>query len=110
MSSGPFGGLLFLAQASAQAAATEAASTLVQVSPWVDIATRLGVPTAILVAVLYYHVRIVREKDAELARVNEQRVAESKAHAERMYEREKTQTELFGEVDKTLTLLLERIR
>jgi len=77
---------------------------------WLDIAKTFGVPTAILVIVLVYHARVVKEKDAELARVNELRVKESKDLADLLLVRDKGFLELLGEVDKTMTIMLERLK
>ena len=88
---------------------------------WVDIATRFGMPTAILAIVLIYHARVVKEKDAalalvnelkdkELARVNELRVNESQAVSDKMIERDMKSLTTWHEVDKTLGLLIERIK
>jgi len=78
--------------------------------PWVDLASRLGVPIALLAIVATYHVRVIREKDAELARINEMRVKESREIADKMVERDKTFLEMLGEVDRTLSMLLDRIK
>jgi len=77
---------------------------------WLDVASRFGVPTAILAIVLLYHARVVKEKDGELARVNELRVTESKAVADKMIERDEKYLSTFAEVDKTLSMLTERIK
>lgn len=77
---------------------------------WLDIATRFGVPTAILVIVLLYHAKVVEKKDVELARVNELRVNESRAVADKMIERDGKYLATFAEVDKTLSMLSDRIR
>lgn len=88
---------------------------------WVDLASRFGVPTAILIIVLLYHARVVKEKDAELSkmnaakdaelsRVNELRVKESKELADKMLGRDTRFLELLSDVDKTLSTVLERIR
>jgi hypothetical protein len=77
---------------------------------WLDVASRFGVPTAILAIVLLYHARVVKEKDVELARVNELRVTESKAVADKMIERDEKYLSTFAEVDKTLSMLTERIK
>ena len=77
---------------------------------WLDVASRFGVPTAILAIVLLYHARVVKEKDVELARVNDLRVTESKAVADKMIERDEKYLSTFAEVDKTLSMLTERIK
>lgn len=77
---------------------------------WLDIAKTFGVPTAILVIVLVYHARVVKDKDAELARVNELRVKESKDLADLLLVRDKGFLELLAEVDKTMTIMLERLK
>lgn len=75
-----------------------------------DIAIKFGLPTAILVVVLVYHAKVVKAKDVELARINEMRVTESKDLADRLLGRDKAFLELIREVDKTLTIMLERER
>jgi len=77
---------------------------------WIDIATRFGVPTAILGIVLLYHARVVKEKDVELARVNELRVNESRAVSDKMIERDGKYLATFAEVDKTMSMLIDRMR
>lgn len=77
---------------------------------WVDLATRLGLPVAMLAAFAWYHVRVVRDKDAELSRINEKRVDESRELSNKLVERDKTFLEMLNEVDKTLTMLADRIK
>jgi hypothetical protein len=95
---------------------------------FLDVATRFGVPTAILIVVFVYHARVVKDhaalikekdvelarilgvKDAELARVNELRVKESQEVADRMIVRDAKYIEVLGEVDKTLTLISQRVK
>lgn len=77
---------------------------------FLEIAKTFGVPTAILAIVLIYHARVVKEKDAELARVNELRVSESKSVSDKMIEHDNKSLTTWHEVDKTLQLLIERIR
>lgn len=117
----------------------EDVATGIVVTPWVDIATRLGVPTALLAFVVWYHVRmtrehavLVKEKDleiarlnkehdgeiarivkeysSELSRVNEQRVKESQEMTSRMFQRDNTAMDILTETDKTLTLIMEKLR
>lgn len=84
---------------------------------WVDIAKTFGPSAAILVAVLVYHAKavekhakVIEKKDAEIARVQELRVKESKDVSDKMIEHDnKSMTTLHG-VDKTLSMLIDRIR
>jgi hypothetical protein len=71
--------------------------------PWIDLVTRLGLPVALLVAVLRYHAGVVKEKDAELARINDK-------WSDRLLERDKEFTKLMGDVEVTLGSLLEKIK
>lgn len=82
-----------IAQAGAAASAAD----------WIDLITGLGVPTAILIAVLRYHAGVVKEKDAELARINDK-------WSDRLLERDKEFTKLMGDVEVTLGTLLEKLR
>jgi hypothetical protein len=115
------------------------AETVFTVSPWVDVATRFGLPGAILVGVLYYHVRVVREKDAEIklinaevtrvskekqdehlralkekdlemSRINELRVTEAKNTNEKSIEQFTKFMELTSEVETTLRLILDSLK
>jgi hypothetical protein len=77
---------------------------------WVDLTSHLGLPVAMLVAFAWYHVRVVKDKDAELARINENRVKESRDLSDKLVERDKDFLEMLNEVDKTLTMLADRIK
>jgi len=77
---------------------------------WLDIATRFGVPVALLAIVLWYHAKVVAAKDGELQRVNELRVGESRAFADKTIERDEKWHALIAEVDKTLSTLSAHIR
>lgn len=46
------------------------------ITSWRAIALHYGLPTAMLVALAVYHVAIVEQKDEELRRLNEARIAE----------------------------------
>jgi hypothetical protein len=74
-----------------------------------DVATRFGVPVAILGVVLVYHAKVIRAKDAELARINDLRVEESKKVTDKMIERDGAYLEMMGDIDKTLTVIGERM-
>lgn len=77
---------------------------------FVDIATRFGVPTAILGIVLLYHARVIREKDKELARVNELRVTEATNMGEKMLTRFDKYSEVMTDVEKTVGLLIRELK
>jgi hypothetical protein len=78
--------------------------------PWIDIASRFGLPVAMLAAFAWYHARVVKEKDGELSRINELRVKESRELSDKLVERDKTFLDMLNEVDKTLSMLLDRIK
>lgn len=77
---------------------------------FVDIATRFGVPTAILGIVLLYHARVIREKDKELARVNELRVSEATNMGEKMLVRFDKYSAVMTDVEKTIGLLIRELK
>ena len=84
------------------------------VSEWVTIVTQIGVPAAILGLVFYfglpYHARVVKEKDAEISRINEARVKDAEARADKQAARDEKFLTLLQEVHEALNLLNERIR
>lgn len=109
------------------------------ISPMTDIATKLGLPSALLAFFIYYHIRVTREhssalalKDAELARVNtahdavmmevhksymaelgrvnDRRVDEAKGFGDKIFDRDKENSALLADVDKTMTKVYEKLR
>lgn len=103
-------------------------SEATQASPWIEIVRNLGVPTTFLAFFVWYHLqrqkshetairakddeitRINKENSAELSRVNELRVKEAQENANRLFQRDKESMTLLAEADKTLTMILEKLR
>lgn len=74
-----------------------------------QLASHYGVPVALLAVVLYYHVRVVKEKDAEIARLNEARVGESRNSAQRVLEQNRILVDTMRETNNTLRALQEKL-
>lgn len=72
---------------------------------WIELVRTLGIPIGMLVVILPYHARVVREKDAELARVNELRVKEAEASSKTAMTLQAEQLTTIKEVDATLRVL-----
>ena len=92
---------------------------------WLDVVVKIGVPAAILGLLLYlglpYHERVVKAKDEELARVNkelnaeitrinEARVRDAEARADKQLLRDEKFANLLQAVHGALELLDERIK
>lgn len=103
-------------------------SEVAQASPWIEILRNFGVPTTFLAFFVWYHLqrqkshetaikakddeitRINKENSVELSRVNELRVKEAQENANRLFQRDKESMNLLAEADKTLTMILEKLR
>lgn len=94
------------------------------VNPWVDIVTRLGVPTAFLGFFIWFHIQrqkshdqalkdkdaIIATKDGEITRINDLRVKEAQASSDRIFERDRETRDLLTEADKTLSMILGKLK
>jgi len=105
------------------------------VTLWVDIATRLGVPVALLILLAWYHIQttkghaqLVKAKDDEIKRLNDEhdddiaKVNEqvTRVNELRVSEHRQIHQDIIGllnqtnktmsETDKTLTMILERLK
>ncbi len=67
-----------------------------------EVARQFGVPVTLLAVVLWRYDRVVREKDTEIARINDARVKEKDEYAQRMLAQNKELYELFGEIAQML--------
>lgn len=72
--------------------------------------TQFGLPTALLLVLAAYHIRVVRQKDGEIARVNEARIEEAASAAERLLGTASEIILLGTELRTTLEVLGERLR
>jgi hypothetical protein len=70
-----------------------------------DLVSRVGVPLALLAFFAYYHARVVKAKDDEIARISEQRVKEARENTDKLLTQNTSFMELLGEVDSTLKLV-----
>lgn len=67
-----------------------------------EVARQFGIPVALLAVVLWRYDRVVREKDAEIARINDARVKEKDDYAQRLLAQNKELYELFGDIAQML--------
>lgn len=75
-----------------------------------DLVSRVGVPLALLAFFAYYHARVVKAKDDELARISEQRVKEARENTDKLLAQNTSFMELLGEADATLKLVESTLR
>jgi C4-dicarboxylate-specific signal transduction histidine kinase len=81
---------------------------------FIELATRFGLPLTILGLVLWfggrYHATVVKEKDKELQRINDARVAEAQAATAQLLAHTQQFMELLGETDTTLKMTEQTLR
>jgi hypothetical protein len=88
---------------------------------FLELVKSIGLPAAMIVVMGVYHAGVVKAKDAEIARVNgikdaelsrvnELRVKESQEVSDKLIGRDAKYIEVMGEMDKTLTLVAQRIK
>ncbi len=68
----------------------------------------LGFPAALVLLMGWYHMRTVRAKDAEIARLNEERLKEKSQETERLLKMQGEFMQLQSEQQQTLNLLADR--
>lgn len=71
---------------------------------------RYALPTTLLLFLAMYHVRVVRQKDLEIKRVNEARIRDSQVATERLLGIASEFNELSSEQKSTLLLISDRLR
>jgi len=68
-----------------------------------------GLPTTLLLILLWYHVKVIQEKDCEIKRINEERVKEKQTSAESLLQVVEDFNRLQSEQAMTLKLLENRL-
>ena len=73
-----------------------------------ELVTQLGLPTALLVVIAVHHVRALRERDAEIARLHALLLSAKDQEMTRLLEMQEEFMHLQGELERTLRLLTAR--
>jgi hypothetical protein len=71
--------------------------------------TNFGLPTTLLLLVGWYHVRTVGKKDAEIKRLNDERIKEKDGETGRALSMQADFMQLQGEQQQTLSLIADRL-
>lgn len=70
---------------------------------------QFGLPTTMLIGLAWYHVKVIKSKDAEISRLNDARVNEKEEATDRLLGMLQEFNQLQEQQTQTLTLLAERI-
>lgn len=73
-----------------------------------ELVKAVGFPAAMLVIVGWHHVRTVRAKDGEIARLNEERLEQKEQETARLLKLVQEFNQLQNEQQQTLSLLADR--
>ena len=65
-----------------------------------ELLVRFGLPTALLLALAWYHVRVVKQKDQEISKLNDKRLNEARNAYERSLQVSQAFVKLMEEAKK----------